>query len=300
MKDLPYITHDFGARNDPKLMDLQMDLGGQGLGIFWCLVEMLWENGGAIPANYRSIAFALRWCKPEEVEKVVTGYGLFEVRDGQIESHSASTRISQMRTRFNARSEAGRAAGLASARSRSRTPVEQPQDDRSTDVEQSLNGRSTNAELLTNLLTNKQTKDNINNTPLTAANFYEILFFENIHDPAGELKRFIDYYEDRKWTYRDGSPVTDYEQAAKDWKPLKAGKRFDTEALRWYKAVWGAASRRVDNALDIFLVSLANIRRKDQKVDLVYATADAARAVAAFIQDNDLAGDWQLDFRVQN
>ena len=55
MKELPYITHDFGARNDPKLMDLQMEMGGQGLGIFWCLVEMLWENGGTIPANLRPV-----------------------------------------------------------------------------------------------------------------------------------------------------------------------------------------------------------------------------------------------------
>ena len=113
MKDLPYITHDFGSRNDPKLMDLQMDMGGQGLGIFWCLVEMLWENGGSIPANYKSIAFALRWCKPAEVEKVVTGYGLFEVADGIITSHSATSRIDEMRTKFGARSESSRKANAA-------------------------------------------------------------------------------------------------------------------------------------------------------------------------------------------
>ena len=60
MKDLPYITHDLGARNDPKLLDLQMEMGGQGLAIFWCIVEMLWENDGYIPANFKSIAFSLR------------------------------------------------------------------------------------------------------------------------------------------------------------------------------------------------------------------------------------------------
>ena len=43
MKDSNYFSHDFGARNDPKLIELQMEMGGQGLAIFWCIVEMLWE-----------------------------------------------------------------------------------------------------------------------------------------------------------------------------------------------------------------------------------------------------------------
>ena len=295
MKELPYITHDFGARNDPKLMDLQMDMGGQGLGIFWCLVEMLWENGGAIPANYKSIAFALRWCKPAEVEKVVTGYGLFQIEDGTITSHSATARISEMRTYFGAKSASGRkgaekrwnstANGTANGKAIAPPMVDQ-----------------CDANGLTNILTNKQTNkhDNNNITPLTAADFYEIFFSEPVHDPAGEAARFVSYYEDRGWTYQDGTPVKDFERAAKDWKPLKPGKRFDAEALRWYRAVWTAAKSRLDNAHDVLLVDLTNIRRQDQKLALVYRYEGAARAASAFILDNDLAGDWQLDFRVSN
>ena len=288
MKDLPYITHDLGARNDPKLMDLQMEMGGQGLAIYWCLVEMLWENEGYIPANYKSIAFSLRWCKPAEVEKVVTGFGLFEIEDGRLFSRSALERIAYKRDRFDVRSAASRKAAEARW------------------------GRSGNADAMrtqcdsdavampiTKVLTNKQTKDN-NNTPLTAADFFEIFFFENVLDPAGEVNRFLAYYEDRGWTYQDGTPVKDFERAAKDWKPLKAGKRFDTEALRWYKAVWIAASKRIDNAFDLFLGRIENMRRKDQQLALVYRDAGSARSVSAFINDNDLAGDWRLDFRVSN
>lgn len=305
MKDLPYITHDFGARNDPKLMDLQMEMGGQGLGIFWCLVEMLWENGGTIPANYKSIAFALRWCKPAEVEKVVTGYGLFEVSDGAISSHSATARIAEMRTYFGAKSASGKkgaerrwngtangkamALPMADQCGANSTPIAQPK------------AKQCDANGLTNILTNKQTnKHSNNNTPLTAADFFEIFFFENVHDPAGEAARFVSYYEDRGWTYQDGTTVKDFERAAKDWKPLKPGKRFDAEALRWYRAVWIAASKRLDNAQDLFLGRLTNIRRKDQQVALVYRDADSARSVSAFITENDLAGDWRLDFRIAN
>lgn len=290
MKELPYITHDFGARNDPKLMDLQMDMGGQGLGIFWCLVEMLWENGGTIPANYKSIAFALRWCKPAEVEKVVTGYGLFEIEDGRLFSRSALERIAYKRDRISEASERGRKAIEARWNKARNTPEIQEQ-----------NGCNTPVIPLTNLLTNKQTnKHSINNTPLTAADFFEIFFFENVPNPSGEVSRFLAYYEERGWTYQDGTPVKDFERAAKDWKPLKAGKRFDTEALRWYKAVWIAASKRLDNALDLFLGRITNIRRKDQQLDLVYRDEASARTVAAFIMDNDLAGDWAIDYKIEN
>lgn len=294
MKDLPYITHDFGARNDPKLMDLQMDMGGQGLGIFWCLVEMLWENGGTIPANYKSIAFALRWCKPAEVEKVVTGYGLFEVSDGIITSHSATARINDMRTRFGARSESSRKAN--EARWGKRSESERNADGIRTDSERNADGIP-----LTNILTNKQTnKHSNNNTPLTAADFFEIFFFENVKDPGGEVNRFLTYYEDRGWTYQDGTPVTDFERAAKDWKPLKAGPRWDAEALRWYRAIWNAAKGRVKDAQDTFLGHLTNITRKGQKLALRFRTEGAARTAAAFIADNDLAGDWLLDYRIEN
>lgn len=288
MKDLPYITHDFGSRNDPKLMDLQMDMGGQGLGIFWCLVEMLWENGGTIPANYKSIAFALRWCKPAEVEKVVTGYGLFEVSDGAISSHSATARIAEMRTYFGAKSAAGKKGaerrwnGTANGNAKAQPMADQ-----------------CDANGLTNILTNKQT-NSINITPLTAADFFEIFFFENVKDPSGEAERFVKYYGERDWTYQDGTPVGDQDQAAKAWKPLKAGPRWDTEALRWYRAVWNAARSRVPEAADLFLRRLTNITRKDNKLALRFKDAGTAQYVAGFIIENDLGGDWKIDYSVEN
>ena len=303
MKELPYITHDFGARNDPKLMDLQMDMGGQGLGIFWCLVEMLWENGGAIPANYKSIAFALRWCKAAEVEKVVTGYGLFEVKDGAITSHSATARINEMRTKFGARSESNRRA--SAARWGKRTDSERNADAMRTECGCNANGMRTDSERnadgipLTNIQTNRQT-NSINITPLTAADFFEFFFFENVKDPAGEAERFVKYYGERGWTYQDGTPVGDPEQAAKAWKPLKVGPRWDAEALRWYRAVWNAARSRIQGAQDLFLFSLTNITRKGQNLALRFKDAETARTVAAFILENDLDGDWMIDYRIEN
>lgn len=289
MKDSQYITHDLGARNDPKLMDLQMEMGGQGLGIFWCLVEMLWENGGYIPANYRSIAFALRWCKPAEVEKVVNNFGLFQIEDGQIFSRSALERINHKKDKIQRMSEGGK-KGQSNRWHKDPERVVNNLPDKEADNDPDA----------INKLINKQINKGLYNMPLTAAEFFEIFFFRNLKDPSGELKRFIDYYNARDWNYQDGMPVTDYTQAAEDWKPKLAGKRFSDEALRWYKAVWNAARTRMQDAAETLLRSLDAMTLSGQQITLRYKTDKAGRAAAGFILDNDLAGDYKLDFRVAN
>ena len=49
MKDTFYFQHDYNARNDPKLQDVLIDLGVEGIGVFWCIIEQLYEQGGKLP-----------------------------------------------------------------------------------------------------------------------------------------------------------------------------------------------------------------------------------------------------------
>ena len=283
--------HDLGARNDPKLMDVQMEMGGQGLAIFWCLVEMLYENDGYIPANYKSIAFALRWCKPDEVQKVVEGFGLFRIEDGRIFSRSALERITYKRDMIEAKKEGGRKGASRRWNSKANgSPNGSP------------NGIPMADPMPINKLINQSINQETNNNKRpTAADFFEIFFFGNVKDPQGEAERFANYYDARDWCYQDGTPIEDFERVAMDWKPTKAGRRWDDEALRWYRAIWNAARNREGNGgADVFLGQLTNVRRKGQHLALVFRTVDAARSVSAFISDNDLAGDWMLDYRVEN
>jgi len=66
-----YFSHDYNSRNDPKLQELLMDLGYEGLGIFWCLVEMLYaQDGYLLLDKCERYAFALR-TESEKIKKVI-------------------------------------------------------------------------------------------------------------------------------------------------------------------------------------------------------------------------------------
>lgn len=59
MKD--YFSHDYYSRNDPKMVKLFMKHGLAGIGAFWCVVEMLYEEGGyLLLTEYERITFELR------------------------------------------------------------------------------------------------------------------------------------------------------------------------------------------------------------------------------------------------
>lgn len=290
MKDLQYITHDLGARNDPKLLMLQMEMGGQGLAIFWCLVEMLWENDGRLPLDPRPIAFSLRWATAEEVDRVIREFGLFENDGVQFWSRSALERIAQKKERLAVRENSARNA--ANVRW-----------GRTADADAMRGACESNAAAMPinkDINIDKKIDRDSNNMPPTAADFFIYFFFENVKDPGAEAQRFDEYYSERGWKYQDGTPVGDKLQAARDWKPKTAGKRWDGEALRWYRAIWNAAKGRVKDAQDTFLEQLTNITRKGQKLALRFRSEGAARTAAAFIADNDLAGDWLLDYRIEN
>lgn len=295
MKDLQYITHDLGARNDPKLLRLQMEMGGQGLAIWWCLVEMLWENDGRLPLDPRPIAFSLRWATPEEVGRVINDFGLFENDGTDFWSRSALERIAQKKERLSVRENSARNAANVRWGRAGNAPAMPAQCERITDampIKKDIN-----------IDRNKERDNSSNTAPLTAADLYEIFFFENVKDPAGEAQRFVEYYGGRGWTYLDGTPVTDTERAARDWKPKLPGKRFNDEALRWYRAVWNAYRNTVcgkEAAQRTMLRNLEALRLQGQQLVISFKSAEAGKEVARFILENDLAGDWKLDFRVAN
>lgn len=277
MKDIQYLTHDLGARNDPKLMDLQMAMGGLGLGIWWCLVEMLWENDGYLPLNYRSIAYSLKWAKAKDVERVVTEFGLFE-NDGQrCWNRSALERIQHKRRVSEARIAAGQAGGLASgaARSRREANANQLLDERSkceANANQMRSKCEAKVEAINKLNNKLNNQDNISLYPASndaeKRDIYRLFFFKNFKYPEQELRRFLDRYEGN-WT-RTGStvPERDHMRLARTWKPENTEPRFkDPDFLKWMKtfAAWVASCGEDP---DLFLQAVKGTSVSSDRKDL--------------------------------
>ncbi len=81
-KDAYYFSHDANAQDDHKCMTLIDQLGMEGYGIFWALIEKLRsEKGYKLPISVSSV-YAKRWStSKEKIETVITKYGLFAIED---------------------------------------------------------------------------------------------------------------------------------------------------------------------------------------------------------------------------
>lgn len=88
-----YFKHDFNARNDAKLIKIRKELGYEGIGIYWCLVEMMYENQGFLNANeVEDIAWDSR-IESEKMNKVLSI--AFTLNGGKWSCKSLQNRIKE-------------------------------------------------------------------------------------------------------------------------------------------------------------------------------------------------------------
>ncbi len=92
-KEAYYFSHDFGARNDPKLQKVLMKLGHVGKSVYWDLVEMLYEEGGYLNLNEcENYAFALR-TDCDCIMKLIKDFDLFKYDKNKFWSDSILRRL---------------------------------------------------------------------------------------------------------------------------------------------------------------------------------------------------------------
>lgn len=84
-KDTFWFRHDSNAKDDPKCVLLIDQLGLEGYGIYWVLVEILREQPEYTYPLALLPSLARRYnTTAEKMKAVVCGYGLFEIRDEKI------------------------------------------------------------------------------------------------------------------------------------------------------------------------------------------------------------------------
>lgn len=93
MKKVQYFSHDYNASQDPKLLEVLITIGAEGLGIFWYIIEMLYQQGGVLEKKViKSIAFTLH-TEEWKVKSIVEDFQLFESNDEQFWSESIFIRL---------------------------------------------------------------------------------------------------------------------------------------------------------------------------------------------------------------
>jgi hypothetical protein len=102
-KDTFYFSHDYNVRNDEKIKRLIRKHGMQGYGVFWAIIEDLYNNANALRTDYDGIAYDLR-SDSEIVASVINDFDLFVFNGDFFGSNSVQERLDQR----NSKSESAR------------------------------------------------------------------------------------------------------------------------------------------------------------------------------------------------
>jgi len=80
-KDTFYFSHDYNVRNDEKIKFLLRKHGLIGYGLFWAIIEDLYNNANALQSDYEGIAYDYR-INADVVKSIINDFDLF-VFDGE-------------------------------------------------------------------------------------------------------------------------------------------------------------------------------------------------------------------------
>jgi hypothetical protein len=121
-KNTYYFSHDYNSRNDTKILFLRMQLGMEGYGIYWYLIEALAESGGTLPLQLIPVLAMQMHTTEAKVKAVVNGFSLFEIIDEQF----FSIRLNEHLEKVNQIKLSASQRGKLSAEKRKSTKIQLP------------------------------------------------------------------------------------------------------------------------------------------------------------------------------
>ena len=78
-----YFSHDYNAANDTKVLFLRHQLGMEGYGIYWFLIERLADAGGKLPIELIPVLAMQMQSTDVKVKGVITQFDLFKIAKGE-------------------------------------------------------------------------------------------------------------------------------------------------------------------------------------------------------------------------
>jgi hypothetical protein len=204
-----FFSHDLHGRNDGKLQRVLMKHGLKGIGAFWCIVEMLYENEGVLMrTECERIAFELR-VDCDFILSMINDFELFQ-NDGDVfYSKSVLNRLETINAkRDKAKKSAEIRWGYANAlRTQSDgNAVKESKEKKSIDIE-------------------KETK-----TRFVKPNRDDVRAYMIELDMSDLSQRFVDYYESNGWRVGK-NPMKDWRACVRTWKQQNNEKPKTTESF---------------------------------------------------------------------
>jgi hypothetical protein len=82
-KNTYYFSHDYNAANDVKILFMRQQLGMEGYGIYWFLIEHLADAGGKLPLKIIPVLAMQMHSQEVKVRAVIQEFDLFQVIDDE-------------------------------------------------------------------------------------------------------------------------------------------------------------------------------------------------------------------------
>jgi hypothetical protein len=80
-KSTYYFSHDYNAANDVKILFMRQQLGMEGYGIYWYLIEHLADAGGRLPLKIIPVLAMQMQSQEIKIRAVISEFELFEIVD---------------------------------------------------------------------------------------------------------------------------------------------------------------------------------------------------------------------------
>jgi hypothetical protein len=82
-KSTYYFSHDYNAANDVKILFMRQQLGMEGYGIYWFLIEHLADAGGKLPLKIIPVLAMQMHSQEVKVRALISEFDLFQVIDDE-------------------------------------------------------------------------------------------------------------------------------------------------------------------------------------------------------------------------
>ncbi len=103
-KETYYFSHDYNTRNDFKIKKMIMKLGYTAYGVYWALIEDLYNNDNKIVFDLELMAFDFR-LDESIINSILNDFDLFIIEDGYLSSESIARRL-ELREEKSAKAKA--------------------------------------------------------------------------------------------------------------------------------------------------------------------------------------------------